>query len=143
MANEKFVGKEIQKSLAQLSLEKIRFPTDKISVADLRECVPNDFEWRISESNSFTEKDSFSVLLDNALHYERMLAAFSFCEQKALPIDQILHGIRKNDKEELIRMLHQSYEPIGLSRSMEETSQLADNIAAEVKSQHKSEFLAP
>ena len=113
-----FRDKELLKKVADFQLADVHFPTDRISVGDIRKVAPRDFEWDFEQSNSFVDRDSFSVLLDDALHYERKYALFAWCERKNVP-SQELTGFRLEDKDELIRMLHQSYRDVGMVKDMQ------------------------
>ena len=133
MPDGQYSNQEIRKRVDDFSTQSISFPTDKLSVSDLRTLSPVDFEWDFGGGNSFHERDSIAVLLDNALHYERLFAAFAFCKQKNLPVGKLIEGFAENDKSELIRLLHQSYEQIGLSNSLKMTTDIASEIEMQIQ----------
>ena len=124
-----------QKTL-EFRTSEINFPTDNISIANLKALEPSDFDWRFerNKTNDFYDRHVFDDLLFSALRYERRFAVFTYCEKKGIdPTPITRYG--PCEREELVSYVDDAYQEIGISDSTEQSLRMMRDITLQVEKQ--------
>jgi hypothetical protein len=132
---DQFSDRERQKRLSQFRASQITFPTDRLTVSNIRALVPSSFEWKFEGENTYCDSDAMEFL-DNALYYERLYAAYVFCETQQIdPKSTNVAGSSLPEKEDIFEMVDEIYRLTGIAKSTAETRSLVDDIEKQVVAQ--------
>jgi hypothetical protein len=123
----------------QLDLTKIAFPTDRLTVKDLRRYCPTAFDLPAGEGHLYDveglfDRVSLETVLGAVLDAERQLAHRAYCKARGMPPPQQL-----SDQEGLVESLTADYAAMGLSSGPRHAEQLIrsfEEAAAKQARQH-------
>ena len=115
--------------LIGLDLQSIVFPTDRLTVGQLRKVCPTDFEfnWKYKSNNEIRFLDT----LLPALHHEREYAARAYATAAGLQAPHIPYF----DADELIEMIAEDYKKLGISTGPAHTKQLLRDLEKQAVAQ--------
>lgn len=131
MSEQKRVKSYFSEQLSQFPFAEMCFPTDSVTVKDLRSLKPRDFEFEPEAfKNVIVKRSVFLDLLDNALYFERLYAARHFLDQQC---PRLASRIINEDTAQIFESLHSSYTALGLSSSRSESQSAAEGILRQVR----------
>jgi hypothetical protein len=115
-----------------LDYSSIRFPSDRITMADIRRSHPGRFDAEVPEAFSHTDAEP-GFTLNAVIYAERLLAQAAFEKANGNPIDVIqMAGL---ERDECIETLAEQYRQYGVAEGLQHTVQLVRDIESQATAQ--------
>ncbi|MEO1526576.1 MAG: hypothetical protein AAFX06_14160 [Planctomycetota bacterium] len=116
----------------EISLAQIQFPTDSITIGQLKERFPECFSWKTPDQRGlYASRNRVSSVLMDAMEIERHLAIDAFDSE----IGHSLLADQSYARKTLVSELSDAYQELGVTNGEAETAVLAGKIESQARRQ--------
>ncbi len=119
-----------QRKLDHFDWSKMRFATDRVTIASLREKSDDDFGFKRMEIMDISIFDE----LETVMQLERELAQIAYCQAAGIP--QADAGVEYSERgPTVMRLLFEDYDRLGITAGKTESREWIQSIEAQARRQ--------
>lgn len=120
--------------LPTIDYASLSFPSDHITLADIRRAHPDRFDTEDGRRFKSIELEDKSFTVSLIIHLEHLLARAAFEKAAGLP-GNVLHDVGLLEREECIEELTGFYQAYGVAQGPQHTEMLVRDLEARAASQ--------